>query len=132
MKNLVLEAGKYTPQIVLNADEKKYLFSGNSFPVDPLLFYKPIMDWFTKFLITYNSKDEVVINFDFNYINTSSSKQISSLFWLFETSPLKEKIVINWIYDDSENDMLEVGERYKHYLGLKFRFTEKLNQINAF
>jgi hypothetical protein len=129
MKDLILEAGQYTPKIVLKPEQRLFCFFGNSFPVNPTEFYRPVIEWFSEYLKLYTSNDEIIINFDFNYINTSSSKQIATLFMLFDSLPVRDNILINWYYNENDNDMLETGERYAGYADLKFKFTDKTIEI---
>jgi len=125
MEALILEAGQYTPKVVLKPEDQIFCFFGNSFPVNPSDFYKPILDWFSEFFKSFQLTTEIIVNFDFDYINTSSSKQIAYLLMFFESLPAKDKILINWYYDQNENDMLETGEKYLGYANLRFKFTDK-------
>ncbi len=128
MNALIIEAGQYTPKVVLKPDEQIFCFFGNSFPVNPTDFYQPILDWFSEFFKSIDLTDELIVNFDFDYINTSSSKQIAYLLMFFESLTAKDKILINWYYDPNENDMLETGEKYLGYANLRFKFTDKKNE----
>ena len=125
MKALILEAGQYTPKVVLKPEEQIFCFFGNSFPVNPSDFYQPILDWFSEFFKSYTLTSELIIHFDFEYLNTSSSKQIAYMLMFFEGLPGKDHILINWYYDQNNNDMLEVGEKYLGYANLRFKFTDK-------
>ena len=125
MEDLIIEASEYTPKVVLKPDKQIFCFFGNSFPVNPSDFYQPILDWFSEFFKSANLTDELIVNFDFDYVNTSSSKQIAYLLMFFESLIEKDKILINWYYDPKENDMLETGEKYLGYANLRFKFTDK-------
>ncbi|MFN8254916.1 MAG: DUF1987 domain-containing protein [Bacteroidales bacterium] len=125
MEELILEAGQYTPKVVFKPAEKLFCIFGNSFPVNPVSFYQPLIDWFEKYFNNIPVIDELIIHFDFEYLNTSSTKQIASLFMLLESYPFRDKIIIKWYYNDEENDMLEVGERFIGYANLNFQFADK-------
>jgi hypothetical protein len=45
-----------------------------------------------------------------------------------ESLPAKDKILINWYYNENDNDMLEVGEKYLGYANLRFKFTDKTKE----
>jgi len=123
MESLYIEPGSYTPEILLNPGENIYFMKGKSFPINPISFYEPVFEWFTNFLNTSNCEKEIVVLFDFEYINTASSKQIAKLFNLFETSPYKEKVIIKWQYFFMDTEMLEAGLRYQNLTSLKFNFN---------
>jgi len=123
MESLHIESGSYTPEIVLNPDKNVFSIKGKSFPINPISFFQPVFEWFTNFINNSHYENDIVVDFDFEYINTSSSRQIAKLFNLFDTSPFKEKVIINWQYFFKDIDMLEAGERYQKFTGLKFNFN---------
>ncbi len=123
METLFIEAGKYTPEVILNPDAETFSFSGKSFPVNPLPFYEPIIEWFEHFLTKEKITKEIVVKFEFDYINTASSKQIAMLLTIMESSPANQNIKIEWHYDPQDSDILETGLRFSEPVKLNFKFV---------
>lgn len=108
MKNLNIEATKYTPKVTLNTNGTLSMV-GKSYPENVFAFYSPIMSWMKTYLET-TKVELTVINFDISYINSGSSKQFYSLFKLLQE--LNNNVEINWIFD-KDNDMSEeAGEEF--------------------
>ncbi len=122
METLFIEAGKHTPEVLLSTETETYSFSGKSFPVNPLPFYEPIIEWFEYFLKTEKITKEIIVKFEFDYINTASSKQIAMLLSIMESSPVNNYIKIKWHYDPHDADILETGLRFSEPIKLNFEF----------
>jgi len=123
MENLFIEAGKYTPEVILSPDTETFSISGKSFAVNPMPFYEPIIEWFECFLNTEKIVKEIVVKFEFDYINTASSKQIAMLLTIMENSTANDKIKIEWHYDPQDSDILETGHRFSEPVKLNFEFV---------
>jgi hypothetical protein len=107
MKSLIIEKTEKTPYIHLNALSGQMEFSGRSRPESSIKFYEPIEDWLLEYI--KNPAKRTIVNFRFDYFDTSSSKWFLTLIKHFETIYInKNDVVINWFYDD--DDILEYGE----------------------
>jgi hypothetical protein len=105
-ERLSKEPSKRTPWIIL--EPGKIFIMGRSIPENPSEFYRPILDWIIKY--TGSSSQKTVIEFGFEYINTTSTKWIYSI--LKELSEIKDisKIAsVNWYYEQGDEDMGELG-----------------------
>ncbi len=110
MKNLIIERTEKTPYVNLNPATGTMEFSGRSRPESSIKFYEPIEDWLLEYI--KNPAAKTVVDFKFDYFDTSSSKWFLTLIKHFETIYLeKHEVVINWYYDD--DDILEYGEEIK-------------------
>ena len=110
MKNLKIEATKYTPEIDLNVNGTISLI-GKSYPENTFEFYIPMMEWLEKYFEN-TPADETVLNMEIIYFNSSSSKLFFDLFDLLEENADNHKIKINWIYDKENESALEAGEDF--------------------
>jgi hypothetical protein len=128
MENLYIEPGRSTPEILLRPEVDIFSFSGNSYPVDPVSFYQPVLDWFEGFLSRSDEEKEITIRFELDYFNTASSKQIAKLLRLFEDYPAGGRITIRWQYNPHDVDMREAGERFKKFSKLKFELKPTNNR----
>jgi len=91
--------------------------TGRALPEDANSFFRPLLDWLRNF-----SADEVNIEFNLDYFNTSVSKQILDMFKIIEGNPANKVIKIKWMYEDGDEEMLESGEIYSEMLK-RFQFT---------
>lgn len=126
MDNLVIEATKYTPYISLNADTNVLELKGETYPENTAEFYSPVFEWLEDYLGQLG-EEEVTVNMEIIYFNSSSSKVLMDLFDRFEDA-VKEgkKITINWIYDREDESALEYGEEFQEDLDtLKLNLVEK-------
>lgn len=126
MKNLHIEATKYTPDINLDDEKGLLSFSGKSYPENTFDFYQPILEWIN----TYFAQDvqkKTVIEMDIIYFNSSSSKLFFDLFDLLEEAHEKgNEILVRWLYDAENENALEAGEDFKEdFESLDFYLIEK-------
>jgi len=125
MQNLVIEETKYTPKIVLDAQNGVIDIRGKSYPENTFEFYKPVMEW----LETYfdgHAKEKTVVNMEIVYFNSSSSKLFFDLFDLLDEAKERCEIEINWIYDPENESAQEAGEDFiEDFEDLKINLTEK-------
>ena len=110
MKNLNIEATKYTPQINLNADGIISLV-GKSYPENTFEFYAPMIEWVEEYFKSSESK-KTVVNMEIVYFNSSSSKLFFDFFDLLEENREEHTIEINWIYDEENESAEEAGEDF--------------------
>jgi hypothetical protein len=120
-KYLVDETSK-SPYISL--DRGLFDFSGRSIPEDARAFFKPVIDW----IKAYDPAGEhkTTVNFSFEYLNTSSSKCVFDM--LKAMNELYEKgndLIINWYYEEGDEDMLDLGVHLKSFNKVPFNLIEK-------
>ena len=126
MDNLQIEAKKSSPAIDLNAQTHTLNISGESYPENTANFYAPVFEWVEKYLESID-EEEVTVNIELIYFNSSSSKVIMDLFDLLEeASDDGKNIVVNWIYDEDNDAALEYGEEFAEDIeSLTFNLVEK-------
>ncbi|MDM8551836.1 DUF1987 domain-containing protein [Desulfobacterales bacterium HSG2] len=113
MKNLKLEATKYTPEISFDGDKNVLEIIGESYPENIAEFYAPVFSWLEEYLEQVEDQD-VVFNMELVYFNSSSSKVLLDLFELLEEATDKGKnVIVNWIYEEEDEDTLEFGEEFQ-------------------
>ncbi len=123
MKNLHIEATKYTPEISLYTDGNISL-KGKSYPENTFEFYTPMMEWVENYF-NGNAAKKTIVNMEIIYFNSSSSKVFFDFFDLLENNNNHE-IVINWIYDRENESALEAGEDFiEDFQDLDIRLVEK-------
>jgi len=82
------------------------------------------VDWLDKFADV--AQGTVNVNIQLEYFNTSSSKCILDVFKKLENLQNKNRaeVVINWYYEEDDEDMLEAGEDYQSILKIPFNMVE--------
>ncbi len=126
MDNLLIEATKYTPEISFNAETNILDLKGETYPENTAEFYAPVFKWLEEYLQQLGGQ-EVTVNMEIVYFNSSSSKVLMDLFDRFEEAINEgKKITINWIYDKEDDSALEYGEEFQEDLEvLQLNLVEK-------
>ena len=119
MNNIDIKGTSESPTITLDVDGGKLLIEGRSIIEDPNPFYEPLINELTKLNNTPLSKFE--IDFKLEYFNTSSSKSILHVLKVLRSKEsINKEIIINWYYDEGDDDILEIGEDFSHIINFPF------------
>ena len=123
MEPITIEGTTKTPTVNLDAVSGVLEIKGRSIPENSIEFYKPIIEWLDKY--AKDSRDTTQVNIQLEYFNTSSSKCILDVFKKLETIHKgKSEVVINWYYEEDDEDMLEAGEDYESIIRVPFKMIE--------
>ena len=113
MDPLRTEATKYTPEINYISENNTLELKGMSYPADAAEFYTPLFNWLEKYL-EHMTDQNLSVNIEFLYLNSSSTKIMWDFFELLEEAVKNGKNVsVNWIYDEEDDDKLEMGEEFE-------------------
>jgi len=110
VKNIYIEATKYTPEIILNHEEGLISIKGKSYPENTFEFYHPIITWIEEYLSS--PQPVTTVHMEIIYFNSSSSKLFFDMFDLFEEHLEDTDITVNWLYDEENESALEAGEEF--------------------
>ncbi len=123
MDSIKLEGSKKTPQVLFDATKGLIEIEGRSIPENSIEFYNPLINWLDEYAKSPQSKTE--INIRLEYFNTSSSKCILDVFKKLETIHENDNsVIVNWYYEEDDEDMLEAGEDYQSILKIPFKMIE--------
>lgn len=123
MQGYFVRSTKITPSIYFNPKIKVLDIRGKSIPENPLTFYNHIQESLNEYRST--SHRDITVSLALKYFNTSSSKCIYMLFKkLDHMRESGEKVIINWYYESSNQDMLETGEDLMSFFNLEFNIIE--------
>jgi len=123
MDPIIIEGTPKTPTVNFEATTGKIEIKGRSIPENSIEFYKPLVDW----LEAYGSSAQAntVVNIQLEYFNTSSSKCILDIFKKLENiAKAGSNVIINWYYEEDDEDMLEAGEDYQSIIKVPFKMIE--------
>lgn len=112
-----------TPSVNFNASTGILEIKGRSIPENSIEFYKPLIEWIEKYGASPQPK--TVVNIQLEYFNTSSSKCILDVFKRLEAIVNSgHDVLINWHYEEDDEDMLEAGEDYQSIIKVPFKMIE--------
>jgi hypothetical protein len=121
MKELKIAATKNSPEISLSPDGV-IKFKGRSIHENSINFFKPIEEWVNEYV--KDPADVTCIEVALEYLNSASAKIIINLLQKISYVQLKnKKFVINWYYEEGDEDILERGEYFSSVLKIPFNFT---------
>ena len=119
METLIIEASNLTPGIKFDGEAGVFELKGRSIPENSLEFYQPVYEWLDAYLEA--PLDKTVVNVQFDYFNTSSSKCILDILKRIDKlDDMGKDVLIKWFYDESDEDMMEAGEDYSDLLESPF------------
>lgn len=118
-----MEGSAKTPTVNFNADSGVLEIKGRSIPENSIEFYKPLIDWIEQY--STQIQPNTSVNIQLEYFNTSSSKCILDVFKKLETiRGAGGAIMVNWHYEEDDEDMLEAGEDYQAIINIPFKMIE--------
>lgn len=131
MKEIYLVATDKTPMVKLSPNGE-FEIAGKSIPEDAEDFFTPVLRWLDEYVTNPAANTRLSINLE--YFNISSSKRI--LFILYKLNEMVSRehdVRVKWLYDDSDEDMYEVGQDYAFMVKIPFEFVEidRMQQANA-
>jgi len=123
METLVIEGSPETPTIKFDSKAGLIEIKGRSIPENSIEFYKPLIDWLEKY--SGSPRPNTTVNIQLEYFNTSSSKCILDVFKKLESinKSGSSEVVINWHYEEDDEDMSEAGEDYQAIINVPFKMV---------
>ncbi len=120
---LRIEKEQKTPFIELDPFEGVLTIEGRSIPEDPEAFYNGV---YSTMLEYYKTPQKLTsYHFQFEYINSGSSKFILKFFLLIKKQyDAGNDCIVNWYYEEDDENILDLGRHYKNTFKLPFKFIE--------
>jgi hypothetical protein len=123
MESISIEGTPKTPTVNFDAATGKIEVKGRSIPENSIEFYRPLVEWLEEY--SKNPQELTNVNIQLEYFNTSSSKCILDVFKKLEAiKKAKNEVIINWYYEEDDEDMLEAGEDYESIIRIPFKMIE--------
>lgn len=121
MGTLLIKETEDTPKIIMSNEKGEFSFQGKSYPEDAMSFYAPIKKWIKEYIL--DPKEETIISFNFDYLNTASTKSIMELLMhLGKVLAMNKKLLIVWYFRREDEDMKSVGKKFEALTQLPFEF----------
>ena len=122
MQELKIAPSKNTPEIFMSPTGIIRI-KGRSIHESADDFFAPVVEWINNYMI--NPARLTTVDLNFEYFNSSSSKVlINILQQITHVVSEDKKFVINWYYEDGDDDILERGEYFASILGVSMNFIK--------
>ena len=129
MEKLIIEPTFNSPSVILDPESNQFDFSGESRPENVRKFYLPILEWLDSFakeqseMGSSERSSSLLVRFNFEYFNSTSAKYILDIFKALNVlNDLGIEILVKWLYEEDDEDMLEVGEEMSRMSKLEFEY----------
>lgn len=119
MNHFFLSQTPETPEIYFDLEEGVFNFTGRLIPTEVDEFWDPI---FT-LVKDIKSNKQITFKFDLDYLNISSSKKLLYFFYLLDG--LDIPLSVEWLFEEGDENMKEVGQDYEYMINIPFSFVEK-------
>ena len=129
MDSLKIEPTEYSPSVDFNTSTYRFVISGESRPENCGKFYTPVVTWLTKYEQELAEKKgpantKLTFVFKFDYFNSTSAKFIMNLLQVIKKIEVAGyyKVIIEWYYDEMDEDMMDAGKEFCEAAELEFDF----------
>ena len=123
MNGYFIRSSRVTPSVYFNPKKGILDMRGKSSPEDPLRFYNYVLNSLDAY--TQAQGQRMITNLAFEYFNTSSSKCLYIFMKkLAKMGELGKQVVVNWYFEEGDEDMREAGEDLESMFDVTFNFKE--------
>lgn len=122
MKELHFSPTRTSPEIILNPDGIIKI-KGRSIHENVAEFFSDVEKWITEYVESPAGVTYLDINLE--YFNSASAKVFIHLLELITHVQTKnKKFIINWYYENGDDDILERGEYFSAILDVPFNYIK--------
>ncbi len=126
MEKLNIKETKHSPSVILDHENGTIEIKGSSFLDNAHEFYTPLILWMREYAKTPTATTKVL--FELNYINTSSQRMLFD--FLKELNLVHKagtKVHVDWLFDESDYDLRDVGEDLLSFMDFSYKIIEKVS-----
>ncbi|OFY62588.1 MAG: hypothetical protein A3H98_13785 [Bacteroidetes bacterium RIFCSPLOWO2_02_FULL_36_8] len=121
MDKLQLKETENTPEVSFDHTIGTMRLKGRSWPENTYEFYQPLIKWIEEYKKT--PRPNTIFNFELEYFNTSSSKNLLDVLNLLGELPnAGSKLIINWHHEINDNDILSSGKIFSELVEIPFNY----------
>ena len=122
MEELKITRTKTSPDVLLS--QKGIIkISGRSIHENIANFFKPVEAWISEYI--ENPAEVTCLDINLEYFNSASAKLLIRIIQKIALVQLKnKKFIINWYYEEGDEDILERGEYFSSVVKLPFNFVK--------
>jgi hypothetical protein len=107
MSIITIEATRSTPAVNFR-ENGRMMIAGKSHPEDVNAFYDPLIEW-----MTCLAAETAKLDINLEYINSASAKKLLGLLKSLDTNERIKSLIINWHYEEDDEDILETGHCFE-------------------
>lgn len=124
MRKFIVKNTKTTPSVYFDAENGKISINGRSINENPEEFYKPLDDYIKEYSLKPNHITEV--NIQLEYLNAGTTRCMLNIFRTLEDiiKECNKKVVINWYYDKTDEDMAQTGKDYQSLIDIPLKLIK--------
>lgn len=125
MDSLLIESKINSPSVNCSAITGLLKIVGRSMSEHPIKFYQPIDNWLVTYLKT--NPTNINIHLYLDYLNTHSLECVLILLKKVKRFGMTNEsctVLIEWLYDEEDEDMEELGRLLKSITDLPFKFIK--------
>ncbi len=120
MKEIIIAGTKTSPEIFLDPGGIIRI-KGRSIHENIAGFFKPIEAWIEEYI--KDPAEVTCLDINLEYFNSASAKLLVKLMHMIAMVKLKNsKFIVNWYYEEGDDDILERGEYFSSVLKIPFNF----------
>ena len=125
MEPLLMFATQKTPSVDFDAQKGVMELIGRSNPEDATRYYQPLFEWIGEY--SRVPQASTTFNIKVDYFNTTSSKQLFTVFKMLQmiNEDGKSEVNINWYHDEHDECIQEAGEDYAAMMSVPFNIIEE-------
>lgn len=120
MEPYKVSGNNFIPDVCLDKDRGVFVIGGRSIPENPNTIYDPIIEWWKNYANEPNAN--TIIDLGFEYVNSSSMKQIARIMALLDTihENKKSRVMARWHYNEFDTDSKNQAERLSKMVNFPF------------
>jgi hypothetical protein len=121
MEELNIPPTRNTPEVILQPSGLIKI-RGRSIHESAASFFVPVEEWISGYI--KDPADLTTVDMSLEYFNSASAKIFISILQKITYVTLKnKKFIINWYYEEGDEDILERGEYFASILEVKINFV---------
>jgi hypothetical protein len=120
MDNLIINETATTPNVLCDVSKRLITIKGRAISENAFEFFSPIEEW----ILEYKKlKLPLQVDLYFEYFNTSSSIYLRKIIKLLDEMHIcGASVVMNWQYDDDDDDMQDQGIEITYKISFPISF----------
>ena len=123
MNQLNIHETKRTPEVFFDPNGTLRI-KGRSIPEDASKFFDPLYKWLCEYAQATNTDTKLDVILE--YFNSGSAKALLHMLKLVVNlrNDHKHTVIINWHFENGDDDILERGQYYSSILNFEFKYFE--------
>ena len=114
---LISSPSDCNPEVILDP-QGIIKITGRMIPVNAEKFFKPIHEWLQEYFS--NPADSTRIEICVDYVNSLGTKYLFDTLQEIANIHLKKKVIVNWYYNEDDEDTLDKGKLFSSNIDLPF------------